>query len=163
MKEALISLAAASAPLLILMLIRLLLDLEIAWVLVKRLSWIPVRSWFRLKIVDLEGEWMQHWQIQNSSNFPESTDRHSSAKIWQLGVYCYAEFHSGGRKYVIFGRVKNAYITGTWHDKSDDIGYYGAFQLWIRDSRSLSGTWLGFSKTRVEVVSHAWEWAKLSQ
>ena len=140
-----------------LIVVRFLLDLELAPRSVKYFYWIPVRTVVRDKPLDLNGVWQQQWQGATTS-FQDSIDRFSSARIRQLWRYCYVEFAVAGTDYVLFGQIRGDYLIGTWVNATDDLGYFGSCQLEIVDSRTLKGRWIGHSKTSREIKHGDWDW-----
>lgn len=146
----------------VLIALKALLDLRLVQMFVRYFFWIPLRNYFREKPVQISGQWEQIWGGANSCNFQSETERHGHPDINQLGSYCYGEFISKNVTYVVFGRVVGEYFVGDWYDKKDPRGYFGAFQLEIRDSQNMIGRWVGHSKTIHEVRSDIWEWKKVS-
>jgi len=140
--------------------LRILLEFRIGIYIIKYLSWLPARSIFRKKPISLRGKWNQNWASAGSRNFSKQKDRTSQAKISQLDTFCYGEFLSKEKKYAVFGRVVGEYLVGDWFDLKDPWGYFGAFHLEIKDSNTLSGRWIGHSKTKHEVIGDDWIWER---
>jgi len=153
------SLVLGCVPLLAMIILRIILDLRIAPWLVKRLSCIPVRTWFRDAPPDISGNWEQIWN-STSAGFAEDTERHSSATMYQFGRYCYAEFTAKGTRYCLFGRIRENFLFGEWYPTKQQIGYFGAFKLHILADGKMSGLWLGHSQTTVAVNSDQWKWKR---
>lgn len=143
-----------------LLVVRFFLDLRLADWIVKYFWWVPVRSLFRLRPIDVSGVWEQTWGSAGSESFKLDKDRHSYTTIRQFGPYCYAEFYSKGAAYCIFGKQEGGYITGTWKERDDDSSYFGAFQLKIVDAKKLSGRFVGHSKTTSQVLQDEWDWSR---
>lgn len=141
---------------------KILLDLKLVQLFVKYFSWLPVRNYFRTKPISIAGSWEQTWSSAGSQNFIDNTDRHSYCSIKQLGSYCYAEFLSKRKTYVVFCRVVNDYLVGDWYDKNDSIGYFGTFHLQILDSSTMEGRWIGHSKKLKKVQGDEWYWNKVT-
>jgi hypothetical protein len=153
------SLLFGCVPLAVAAILRIILDLRIAAWLIKIFSHIPVRSLFRDAPPDVSGNWDQNWDT-DSTNFSEPTDRHSNARIYQFGRYCFAEFTAKKLRYCLFGRIRDGFIFGEWYPKSDKIGYFGAFKLRIVSDRELKGIWLGHSQATVAINHGDWTWSK---
>lgn len=153
------NIVSAIIPFILLAIVKLLLDLQLAHKIVKYLSWVPTRWLSRTDPLCISGNWSHLW-ASDSSNFPQTTDRKSETHLKQLDSYCYGEFTSKGKRYVIFGRILNDYIVGNWYDLHDRKGYFGAFQLRIVDSNILQGRWIGHSKETVEIRHGTWNWEK---
>ena len=145
----------------LLIILKVLLDMKLLQIFVKYCSWLPLRNYFRTKPVSITGLWEQTWESAGSQSFENATDRHSHPVIKQIGSYCYGEFLSKGITYVVFGRVIKDYFVGDWYDKNDSLGYFGAFQLQILDSKTMKGRWVGHSKTAHEVKGDTWNWSKI--
>lgn len=147
----------------ILVLLRFLLELRLAHVLIKYVSWLPIRSLTREKPISIRGKWHQSWKNEETSkNFEEEADRTSTTTVKQFGQYCYAEFYSGGRVYVMFGRINGTTLIGEWYDRKMETGYFGAFQLNINDDQNMTGKWIGHSKNTTLIRSSDWKWKKFS-
>lgn len=144
------------------LIVKTILDFKLAPLFVKCFWWIPVHGMFREKPINIAGNWEQIWESAGSLGFSESIERHSHPVVRQFGSYCYAEFQSKAKTYVVFGRIVNNYLVGDWYDKNDIHGYFGAFQLQIIDSMLMKGRWIGHSKTKYEVKGDEWTWTKVS-
>ena len=143
------------------LIIKTLLDLDLAKFIVKWFYWLPVRFIFRDKPADLSGDWEQIWDFSAiDSAFSEITERHSHTEIKQFGSYCYSEFYSGESKYFFFGVISNNYIRGKWGDIKDKFGYHGVFELEIKTSKSLEGKWIGHRKKGKGIDGDNWIWKK---
>lgn len=148
--------------LLTLILLRFLLELRLAHILIKYISWLPIRSITREKPISIKGNWHQSWTNEDASeSFKEDSERTSNTLIKQFGQYCYAEFYSGDRVYVMFGRVSGTTLIGEWYDKEMESGYFGAFQLNIHDEKNMTGKWIGHSKKETLIRSNDWKWKRL--
>lgn len=156
------SVLTSVATFVILLVIKVLLDLKLIQFFVKYCSWLPVRNILRAKPASISGKWEQTWDSAGSESFECPTDRHSHPEIKQLGSYCYAELISKGISYVVFGRVIDSFVVGDWYDKNDPLGYFGAFQLEIVDSKTMRGKWIGHSKSAHVIKGDEWLWKKLS-
>ncbi len=143
------------------LIVKTILDFKLAPLFVKYFSWIPVRGIFRSKPINIAGKWEQIWASAGSEGFSESSERHSHPVIRQFGSYCYTEFESKSKTYVVFGKIVNDYFVGDWFDQNDTRGYFGAFQLQIIDDKNMKGRWIGHSKTRYEVKGDEWVWNKM--
>ena len=137
------------------LILKSLLDLKIAYVLVKYMSFLPVRSIFRENPPIIKGTWEIKWEHGGSEKFSSDTDRHGHTTINQLSNYIYFEFYSQQIKYGFFGSIKSNYISGDWFDLKDKNGYFGTFQLEIVNQNELKGLWLGYSKSTREIRSDA--------
>lgn len=153
------SLILGTSPLLFGLAIRFLLDMNLWPGLIKSLSWVPVRAIFRTNPPDLRGDWDVYWDA-NSDNFKSPFDRHKTARMYQLGGFCYASYAARDRRYCMIGKIEGSYLTGVWHDIQDVNGYRGSFQLRIVNQGQLRGRWLGFSTTKLEINSSSYEWNK---
>jgi hypothetical protein len=120
-------------------------------VIVRWLSWLPVRS-----KVKLSGDWESSWHVQ-SGRFPEKVTC-SSLSVNQFGRRFYARFKVGSVDFYAHGEIDaGRYVTGLWKDKTEG-GYHGAFQFVIDpNSRDMGGLWIGFSTSGV-VKQGVWEW-----
>ena len=154
--------ATTSAGFVLVLLLKALLDFNLAPILVKYLHRLPVRNFFRSKPPSLAGQWEMNWET-DSPNFASATDKHDHPVILQLDRYCYADFVSKQKRYAFFGRIKGAYVVGDWYDQSDPHGYYGTFQLRIVDSGHLAGRYIGHSKRDGIVGGGEWKWTKLAK
>lgn len=150
-----------SIALLLALVIRMLLDLKVGVFSVKYLHFIPVRSIFRINPPIIKGQWEQIWDVE-SLNFPKKSKRKSSTKIKQLGNYCYCEFESEEKIYVLFGKIDREQLIGEWFDKNDVLGYSGSFHLIIKNGVQMDGLWIGNSKSIVQVKSGNWSWKKVN-
>jgi hypothetical protein len=142
-------------------LVRPLLDLELAPSYIRSLSWIPSRGLFRSKQYSLAGMWDQHWHSE-SEGFADPHDRHGQTKMYQFFRYCYAEFYAQKKKYVLLGHVRGDYLIGRWYDPQDEKGYFGTFHLEIVGHDRLRGKWTGHSKATRSINTDRWEWTRIS-
>lgn len=142
--------------------LRLLLDFDLAPFLVKHFSWIPVRTIFRRKDIQLAGRWEEHWDTA-SQNYVDPKERHSHPELKQLGPYCYAETWAKGRIVCVFGKIRGDYLHGTWYDKGDEKRAFGVFHLRIRNADLLDGLWLGHATNEpLKINADIWHWRKLN-
>lgn len=135
----------------VILILKSLLDLKMALISVKYLSFLPVRNIFREKPPKLGGNWEIIWGSGGSERYSAEIDRHGHPDIKQLGSYIYFEFYSQKIKYSFFGRIQSGYTVGDWFDTSDKNGYFGVFQFEIVSSKELRGSWLGHSKSSREI------------
>ncbi len=142
------------------LIVKALLDHNMAMWLVKYLSGTPVRHIYRKNPHKISGNWEQIWDFTSSSSYGKDTERHSHTTIKQLGGYVYAEFYSRNEKYYLFGEIKDNYIVGHWGDLNDRLGYFGSFELSILNSEKMNGKWIGHSKTTREIFGDKWHWDK---
>ena len=139
--------ATGTVSFLVMLILKSLLDLKMAHLLVKYLSFIPVRNIFRERPPKLSGNWEILWGHGGSERYSSDIDRHGHPEIKQLGSYIYFEFYSQQIKYSFFGCIQSGYVLGDWFDTRDKNGYFGVFQLEIISSNELKGSWLGHSKS----------------
>jgi hypothetical protein len=141
--------------------LKLLLDFDLAQFLVKNFSWIPVRTIFRRKDIPLAGIWEENWESK-SGNYSDPKDRHSHPELKQLGPYCYAETWAKGRNVCVFGKIRGDYLFGTWYDKNDEKRSFGVFHLRIVNADLLNGLWLGHATNEpLNINADTWQWNKL--
>lgn len=143
-------------------LLKTLLDFNLAKIIVKRLYWIPVRSIFRMKVHNISGIWEQVWENETSEKYSHKNTRKSKVEIKQFGKYCYGEFRSANdEEYYIFGEITDRYIIGKWSDCNTDLGYYGSFEFRIVDQNNLNGIWLGHSNNAPDQINtNIWNWTR---
>jgi hypothetical protein len=141
--------------------IKQLLDLKLAHWWIKYFHWIPLRNYFRAKPHNISGKWEEQWHLLGTKSFEDPTKRHSHPIIKQMGHYCYAEFIADGITYGVFGTIMNDYLIGEWFDINDRIGYFGTFHLKIESNKSMTGKWLGHSKSFHGIREGDWIWKKL--
>jgi len=143
--------------------VKLVLDLNLAPMLVKWLSYINLvsRTIFRSMPPSLSGNWEVYWE-SDSIDFPNSSERTKKAKIYQFANYTFCEYEAGERLYCFFARSKNTYLTGNYWDKKDPLGYHGAFQLKIVNSDKMVGRWAGHSNKGIEINTDTYIWEKLA-
>lgn len=144
--------------------VKLVLDLNLAPILVKWLSYINLvsRTIFRKIPPSLSGSWQVYWE-SDSEDFKDSNDRTKTAKIYQFCNYIFCEYEAGERKYCFFGKSKNTYLTGNYWDKNDPLGYHGAFQLKIINSENMVGRWAGHSNKNNEINTNTYIWEKVGK
>lgn len=147
--------ATGITALIITLILQSLLDFKIAFIAVKYMSWVPVRSLFRENPPELCGEWEILWGDGGSQDFSSEIDRHGHAKLKQLGKYIYFEFYSKKVKYAFFGHIRSSYIIGEWFDIKDKNGYFGVYQFEIVNSGLLKGFGLVTPKKveKLEVIN----------
>lgn len=73
----------------LMLILRSLLDLKMAYMFVKYLSFLPVRNIFREKPPKLKGNWEILWGAGGSKRYVDEVDRHGHPEIMQLGSYIY--------------------------------------------------------------------------
>ena len=95
-----------------------------------------------------------------SSDFADPATRTHTTKLRQFGRFVYGEFSAKGVKYNLLGKIQAGYLVGDWKDADDELAYFGSFQLRILDGNSMSGKYVGHSKTRAVVQEDDWEWTK---
>ncbi|WP_321321630.1 hypothetical protein [Labilibaculum sp.] len=139
-----------------------MLDLNLALKLVKYFHWIPVRFLFRTKPFKVSGKWIQLWDNTVSENYVSEETRQSELHLKQFGKYCYAEYRiKNDELYFIFGEIRGNNIIGKWGDKTNELGYYGAFELRILDSKEIKGRWMGHSNKSPEKINTGeWNWKR---
>jgi hypothetical protein len=142
------------------LIVKTLLDHNLAIWIVKYLNNTPVRFIYRTSPHKVSGDWEQIWDFNSTGNYAKETERHSHTSLKQLGKYVYAEFYSRNEKYYMFGEIKDNYIVGHWGDTIDKIGYFGSFEIRIIDSKTMSGKWIGHSKNTQEIYGDKWNWNK---
>lgn len=149
-------------PFFIGILLKTLLDFNLAFYLVKYLSWIPIRWLFRTKPPVIKGKWVQIWDNDISDKYSDLAGRKSNLEIKQLGKYIYGEFRANNNEeYFVFGEILGLNIIGKWGDKNNDLGYFGAFEMRIIDSENIKGLWLGHSTSQPDKInSNNWNWCK---
>lgn len=141
---------------------KILLDMNLALVLVKRFYWVPVRFLFRTKPFKVSGKWTQLWDNTVSEDYSTEDIRQSQLELKQFGKYCYAEYRiKNDELYYIFGEIKGNNIIGKWSDKLNELGYYGVFELRIMNPEEINGMWMGHSNKNPEKINTgAWKWKK---
>jgi hypothetical protein len=143
------------------LIVKTLLDHNLAIWIVKYLNNTPVRFIYRTNPYKLSGDWEQCWDFENAvDSHMEAVERHSYTGIKQLGKYIYCEFYSGNEKYFFFGEIKNNFVVGTWGDLKDKLAYHGVFDLRLVNSKEMVGKWVGHSKNQPNINSDNWVWKK---
>ena len=101
--------------------VKLILDLNLAPILVKWLSYINLisRAIFRNIPPSLSGSWDVYWK-SDSKDFKESADRKKTAKIYQFSNYTFCEYEAKDRTYCFFAKCKNTYLRNTLLDNLID-------------------------------------------
>ncbi len=142
--------------------LKTLLDFNLAFFVVKHFYWLPVRWLFRAKHENISGNWTQLWENINSEKYEEVAGRKSSLKLKQFGKYIYGEFRvNNDEKYFVFGEIIGRNIVGKWGDVKNTLGYFGSYELRIVDSQNISGIWLGHSNSKPNIINHNnWSWTK---
>ncbi|WP_345978896.1 hypothetical protein [Sulfurimonas sp. HSL3-2] len=141
--------------------VKLILDLNLAPILVKWLSYInPVsRAIFRNLPPSLSGSWDVYWET-DSQDFINPIGRKQTANIYQFSNYIFCEYKANSRTYCFFAKSKNSYLTGNYWDKKDPLGYHGAFQLKIVNSANMLGRWAGHSNKNNKINTDTYIWKK---
>lgn len=143
------------------LIVKTLLDHNLAIWIVKYFHKTPVRFIYRTNPNKLAGDWEQNWSFSNAKeNYNKDTERHSFTELKQLGKYLYCEFYSRNEKFYFFGEIKNSFVVGTWGEISDKTSYHGSFELRIIDSKNLQGMWIGHSKFQPKINADQWIWSK---
>lgn len=147
-------------PFLLGIIFKILLDMNLAMVIVKNLHWIPVRFLFRTKPYKISGKWTQLWENKVSDDYNTEDIRQSKLVIKQFGKYCYAEYRiKNDELYYIFGEIKGNNFIGKWGDKENELGYFGVFELRIVNAKKIIGKWMGHSNKRPERINTGeWNW-----
>lgn len=142
--------------------LKTLLDFNLALFVVKYFHKIPMRPIFRMKVYDISGKWKQMWDYDNPKKYASEEARKSSVTIKQFGKYCYGEFRaSNDEEYYMFGEVIGRNIIGKWADRTNELGYFGSFELRIINNVKMEGIWLGHSnETPEKINAYKWEWAR---
>lgn len=141
--------------------VKLILDLNLAPILVKYFSYINFisRSIFRKVPPPLSGEWNIYWESK-SEGFSNPNDRLKKARIYQFNTYIFCEYSAKGIEYCFYGNLKNKYLTGIYWDKKDTLGYHGAFQLQVINSKKMIGRWAGHSSKNFSINTDEYIWEK---
>lgn len=149
-------------PFILGILFKTMLDMNLAIKLVKYFYWVPVRFLFRTKPFIVSGKWTQLWENDVSKNYVSDDIRQSEMVLKQFGKYCYAEYRiNNDELYYIFGEIIGNNIVGKWRDKKNELGYYGAFELRILNSKEIKGRWIGHSNKNPEKINTGeWNWKK---
>lgn len=142
--------------------LKIILDLNLAYFIVKHFYWLPVRSIFRTKPENISGDWTQIWESSVSDKYQEPASRKSKLKLKQFGKYIYGEFRANNdEEYFVFGEIIGKNIIGKWGDKNNELGYFGSYELRIVDSQNIKGLWLGHSNSKPDIInSNSWVWTK---
>lgn len=143
--------------------LKVLLDLNLAPGLITILSYLPTRSIFRIKSPDISGTWFQLWESEDSEKYIPESSRKSKLEIRQFSKYFYGKFISNNDEhYAVFGEIKcGINLIGKWYDTKNDFGYYGAFELKIVDNTAIKGKWLGHSSSDLNIIkANDWTWTK---
>jgi len=149
-------------PFILGIILKTILDFNLAFFIVKYFNWLPVRWLFRTKPENISGEWTQIWTNNTSEKYQEEAGRKSALKLRQFGKYIYGEFRANNdEEYFIFGEIIGRNLIGRWGDKNNDLGYYGSFELRIIDLQNIAGLWLGHSNSQPNIINHnEWKWTK---
>ena len=149
-------------PFLLGILLKIFLDFNLAFFIIKYFYWFPVRNIFRTKPENISGDWKQLWGNSISENYQSDEARLSKLQIKQLGNYIYGEFRSNNdEEYYIFAEIIGKNIVGKWGDRKNNLGYFGAVELRIVNSNSIVGIWLGHSNSKPDQINHdQWKWER---
>ncbi len=142
--------------------LKIILDFNLALFIVKYFDWVPIRSIYRTKPAKIKGVWSQLWDNETSQRYEHCSSRSSEIKIKQFGHYIYGEFRANNDEiYYVFGELIDRNIIGKWRDKKSDLGYYGALELRIIDETHIEGIWLGHSNSNpTQINSNNWKWER---
>lgn len=142
--------------------LKTILDLNLALYVVKYLNRLPVRWLFRTKPEVISGQWTQHWENDISDRYQDKAGRQSALTIKQFGKYIYGEFRvNNDEEYFVFGEIIGRNIIGKWGDRRNSLGYYGSYELRIIDTNKIEGIWLGHSNSQPNDINHnRWTWKR---
>jgi hypothetical protein len=156
---------SASIGYLLVIIVRWFVDFNMGPFFVKRLFWVPTRTFFRANHYDVSGTWEHEWHFPNAaSSHTNPLERKSLLVVKQFGNFVYGEFSSASINYALFGKIKEGnFIIGDWYDPKDKLGYYGIFQLRIIDKSTIEGKWMGHSKKTTVINTDKWEWSRAEQ
>jgi hypothetical protein len=126
--------------------LKTILDFNLAYFIIKYLHWLPVRWLFRAKPDNISGQWTQLWDNEVSDKYQDKVGRQSTLTLKQFGKYIYGEFRANNdEEYYVFGEIIGRNIIGKWGDRKNELGYYGSYELKIVDINNIDGIWLGES------------------
>lgn len=142
--------------------LKIILDFNLAFFIVKYFHWIPVRWLFRTKPEEISGQWTQLWENDISDKYQDCAGRKSSLTLKQIGKYIYGEFRANNdEEYFVFGEIIGRNIIGKWGDRKNSLGYYGSYELRIIDRNNIDGIWLGHSNSQPNIINHnKWTWTR---
>lgn len=142
--------------------LKTLLDFNLAHWVVKRLHWVPTRWLFRQKPLNISGEWSQFWWTRISKKYKDKDGRRTDVNIKQFGKYIYGELRvNDNEDYYVFGEVDEKYVYGKWGDKNDPSGLFGVFEYRIINSKLMKGYWMGHSNTTPDKIHRGkWIWKR---
>jgi hypothetical protein len=142
--------------------LKTILDFNLAYFVVKHLHWMPVRWLFRTKPEKISGQWTQLWENDVSDKYLDKSGRQSALTLKQFGKYIYGEFRvNNDEEYFVFGEIIGRNLIGKWGDRKNTLGYYGSYELRIIDSNNIEGIWLGHSNSQPNIINHnKWTWKR---
>ena len=119
-------------------------------------------GFFIKKKIRLRGEWMQVWNIKESSYFPSENE--AKVTLYQIGKNVHGKVENGKSAYTIIGTIdKEIYLTGIWEDAQEGNIYKGAFQLYIHKYAShMTGKWVGYSEKNI-INTGDWYWRRIDE
>jgi len=142
--------------------LKTILDFNLAHFIVKYFHWLPVRWLFRTKPENITGQWTQQWDDDMSDKYQDKSGRRSALMLKQFGKYVYGEFRANNdEEYFVFGEIIGRNIIAKWGDRKNGLGYFGSCELRIIDSRNIEGLWLGHSNSQPTIINHnKWAWKR---
>ncbi len=142
--------------------LKTILDFNLAYFVVKYFYWMPVRWLFRTKPDEISGQWTQLWENDISDKYQDMAGRQSTLTLKQFGKYIYGEFRvNNDEEYFVFGEIIGRNLIGKWGDRKNTLGYYGSYELRIIDSNNIEGIWLGHSNSKPNIINHnKWAWKR---
>ena len=141
-------------PFLLGILFKALLDLNLAIKLVKYFHLMPVRFLFRIKPIQISGKWTQLWENNVSQEYKSEESRKSEVIFKQFGKYCYGEYRiKNDELYYVFGELKGNHFIGKWGNVNNEFGYFGVFELYIKDPKNIEGLWIGHSSNNHQKIN----------
>lgn len=95
--------------------LKVILDFNLAKGIVKYFHWLPVRWLFRTKPEKISGQWNQLWEYDKSEQYQAQAGRQSALTIRQFGKYIYGEFRvNNDEEYYVYGEIIGRNIIGKW-------------------------------------------------
>ena len=142
--------------------LKTILDFNLAFFVVKYFHWMPVRWLFRTKPEEISGQWTQLWENDISDKYQDKAGRQSSLTLKQFGKYIYGEFRANNdEEYFVFGEIIGRNIIGKWGDRKNSLGYFGSYELRIIDTKNIDGIWLVHSNSQPNIFNHnKWTWIR---
>lgn len=142
--------------------LKTILDFNLGYFIVKYFHKIPVRWLFRMKTLDISGEWIQLWENNLDNKYTDKAGRQSSLTLKQFGKYIYGEFRvNNDEEYFVFGEIIGKNIIGKWGERKNELGFFGSYELRIIDSKNIDGIWLGHSNSQPNIINHnKWSWTR---